>query len=114
MNKGLYRKIAAGKPGTKKITEQYGEDLVCVRYRYDAESKIKYKTIEIIIDRGVWIHKKRQEKIVAIRTSFDEVEIRNRIKSAGGKWDYFNKVWRIKYGKVKELGLEDRIKKIDD
>lgn len=31
--------------GTKKLTEKYGDKLVCVRYRNDYERKRKVKTI---------------------------------------------------------------------
>ncbi len=111
MHVGLSRRIPAGKPGTKKLMEKYGDDLICVRYRYDAEKKIKYKSVEIIIDRGLWNHKKRNEKEVAIRISYYETGLRELIKEAGGKWDHEKKVWIIKYGKVRALGITDRIKK---
>ena len=32
----------------KEIVEQYGDALICVRYRYDAKARKQYKTVEII------------------------------------------------------------------
>ena len=37
--------------GAKKLSAKYGNKLVAVRYRVDKEKKIRYKTIEIIVDR---------------------------------------------------------------
>lgn len=34
------KKLMPGQPGTKKLFEQYGSDLVCVRYRYDFEQRL--------------------------------------------------------------------------
>lgn len=38
-----------GQPGTKRLVEQYGAKLVCVRYRYDEPSGKRYKTAELIV-----------------------------------------------------------------
>ena len=36
-------KVKAGHRGAKQLTEEYGDQLVCVRYRYDEATK---KTIQ--------------------------------------------------------------------
>ena len=41
-----------GQPGTKRLVEQYGPKLVCVRYRYDAEAGKRYKTVELIVEES--------------------------------------------------------------
>ncbi len=46
------KKINPGKKGTKKLIEEYGDKLVCVRYRHDPKNNRKLKTIEIIIDEN--------------------------------------------------------------
>ena len=106
------RRLEAGKPGTKKLLEEYGDRLICVRYRYDPEKKIKYKTIEIILDKGFWdpeaLEVKRNRK-VEIRINYNEVELRKKIKAAGGIWNREKKVWELSYKSVKELGLKDRV-----
>ncbi len=43
-----------GEDGTKKLLEIYGDKLVRVRYRYDAEKKLRYKTVELIVDVAEW------------------------------------------------------------
>lgn len=48
------RKLRSGAPGTKKLLARYGDDLVCVRYRYDPEGKRKLKTVELIVAETPW------------------------------------------------------------
>jgi hypothetical protein len=42
--------LAPGQNGTKRLLRQYGDQLVCVRYRYDKLRGKRLKTIELIID----------------------------------------------------------------
>ena len=48
------RKLKPGQPGTKKLTAQYGAQLVCVRYRYDEQQKRSFKTVELIVEEAPW------------------------------------------------------------
>lgn len=43
-----------GQPGTRAYAEQYGDRLVCVRYRYDEAARRRYKTVEIIVEEAEW------------------------------------------------------------
>jgi len=108
----IRRILQPGQPGTKKLLERYGDNLICVRYRYDAKSKRMFKTIEIIVDNKPWeadTKKIRKDRIVNIRIAIDETESRREVKAAGGKWDPKLRVWQLPYEKVTELGLSDRI-----
>ena len=42
-------KLKPGQRGTKKLAAQYGDRLVCVRYRYDEKLKKRFKTVELIL-----------------------------------------------------------------
>ncbi len=95
--------------------ERYGDNLICVRHRYDDQKKTMFKTIEIIIESRPLQenNKKRPEhKSVDIRIGYNEIELRRRIKECGGRWEPQRKVWQIPYEKVKELDLLNRI--VDD
>ncbi len=48
----MLRKIKPSQPG--KLLAQYGEQLVCVRYRYDATSHKRIKTVEIVVAESEW------------------------------------------------------------
>jgi len=109
------RILQAGQPGTKKLVERYGDNLICVRHRYDDQKKTIYKTIEIIIEDKPWQENNKnipKYKSVDIRIGYNEIELRSRIKACGGKWDPHRKVWQLSYKKVKELDLLERI--VDD
>ena len=43
-----------GQAGTKRLVQQYGDRLFCVRYRYDTERRMRYKTAEIIVSEAPW------------------------------------------------------------
>ena len=47
-------KLKPGQKGTKKLLAQYGEALVCVRYRYDAARRKQIKTVELVVSETDW------------------------------------------------------------
>ena len=67
---------------------QYGDRLVCVRYRYDAQRKTRFKTVELIVAQR---------------------DLRQRVKQAGGTWNPSRKVWELRYAHVVALKLQARI-----
>jgi hypothetical protein len=40
--------------GAKKLLAQYGEQLICVRYRYDDKRQKRFKTVEIVVEEEPW------------------------------------------------------------
>ncbi|HFD92187.1 MAG TPA: hypothetical protein ENJ22_02745 [Gammaproteobacteria bacterium] len=103
--------IPAGENGTKQLQREYGEQLICVRYRYDRKRQKRFKTIELIIEEKDWTPGVLVpvEKRVYIRIDYGERELREKIKEAGGFWDKQRKAWYVSYKKVIELGLDKRI-----
>ena len=74
--------------GAKGLREQYGKQLGCVRYRYDEATRKRWKTVELIIAKRVGDPPSSQwstETLVAIRVAAQEREVRQQVKSAGGK-----------------------------
>jgi hypothetical protein len=105
-------KILPGRPGSKKLMREYGDRLICVRYRYDSETGEKIKTVEILIDKQAWAPKSSApppNKRVALRIGFGEKYLRMLVKCAGGKWDPDRQVWMVPLSEVRSLGLEKRI-----
>ena len=47
--------------------------------------------------------------IWVISVYIDEIELRQKVKMLGGRWNSKEKVWKIAYGKVKILNLVKRI-----
>jgi len=106
------RIIKPGQKGTRKMTEQYGDRMRCVRYIYDDKNQIKLKTIEIIIEKNPW-HKDTKRisgnKLVSIKVDYGEIQIGRMIRAAGGRWDREKLVWLLPYREAKALGLDKRI-----
>jgi hypothetical protein len=46
---------------------------------------------------------------VAIRVAAQEREVRQQVKSTGGKWNLREVVWELPYGQVVALGLTEHI-----
>ena len=46
--------LLPGANGTKALLRQYGDQLICVRYRYDKTKHKRYKTVELIVEEKDW------------------------------------------------------------
>lgn len=104
--------LKPGQRGTKRLTDKYGENLVCVRFRYDANSKQRLKTVELVIERTDWEpppEKFTDDSLVAARIEGYETDLRKLIKDAGGKWKPDQKLWYVRYGNIKGTSLEKHI-----
>lgn len=104
--------IQPGQRGAKKFVEQYGDRLVCVRYRQDEQRKKRCKTVELIVEEWPWtppLPRRKQESIVLIKVAFQERELRQQIKEGGGIWNPDQQAWEVRYDRAIALGLKTRI-----
>ncbi len=104
--------LKPGQKGTKKLTDKYGDALVCVRYRYDADSRQRLKTVELIVDRTDWTPpatKYSADTLVPVHIEGYEIELRAKAKAAGGRWNPEKQVWFVQYGKIAGTQLEKLI-----
>ena len=104
---GLHLK--PGQKGTKHLVEQYGDRVICVRYRYDAARKKRIKTVELVVAEADWEPRFAPDEIVALRVAFSDIATRKRVKQAGGTWNPDRTVWHLRYDRVVALGLRRRI-----
>lgn len=105
-------KLKPGQRGTKSMVEQYGDALVCVRYRYDAASRTRVKTVELIVERKQLAQVPRcinDGDIVPVRVGYAEKELRQQIRALGGRWDSGAKLWYAPYAVIKGTELERHI-----
>ncbi len=126
------RTLRPGQPGTGKYVEQYGDALVCIRYRYDADRNTRLTTVELITEERPWKkHTKNQKniqqrsaiadtvspdmteflqnQIMSVRIEYGEVDLGKFVKAAGGIWNREKRVWELAYKDVAALGLQDRV-----
>ena len=109
--------LKPGQKGTKQLLAQYGDCLVCVRYRDDAQRKKRLKTVELIVAERAWEPPPPRfaaDAMVGVRVGFAEVELRAQVKQAGGKWNRRRKVWELRYEHVVALKLEARIVDVEE
>jgi len=98
-----------GKKGTLRLLRQFGEKLVCVRYRDDRKAGKHYKTVELIVDEWCDEAAGTADGWVKVRIGYHEKGLRILVKSAGGYWDRAQRVWYLRIMEVKRLGLEGRV-----
>ena len=104
--------LKPGQKGTKRLLAQYGDRLICVRYRYDAQRKKRFKTVELLVAERDWEPPRPRfafDQIVGLRVAFAEVAVRDRVKQAGGTWNPDRRVWQLRYDRAAALGLHSRI-----
>lgn len=105
-------KLTPGQPGTCKLVRQYGDRLVCVRYRYDAIRRRRHTMAEIIVSESEWDplpSAVARRQLVPVTIDIREVKVRAKVKAAGGRWDPDQRVWRLPKEQVFQLGLARRI-----
>jgi hypothetical protein len=104
--------LQPGQKGTKKLHDRYGDQLVCVRYRYDAARQRRLKTIELIVEEVPWRPQRATRKgaeMVGVRVAVHEVALQRQVKLVGGRWNPSHRVWELRRDQALQLGLKDRI-----
>jgi len=81
--------LKPGQRGTKSLAKEYGNALLCVRFRYDAESRQRLKTIELIVERTEWTPPSPQrypaDTLVPLRIEAADMLMRFQAKAAARK-----------------------------
>ena len=104
--------VHPGQRGTKKLLTQFGDRLVCVRYRYDDQRQKRIKTVELIVEEEDWMAPTlapKKEDVVHIALTVQEFPLRQQIKQRGGRWNPQRGLWEVRYDHVLALGLQARI-----
>ncbi len=105
-------KLKPGQKGTKKLAAEYGDALVCVRYRYDEKNRTRFKTVELIVESKPWtapVPTFVDNDLVPVYIGFTDTASREIAKAAKGRWDPDQKLWVIRYGSIKGTALEKHI-----
>lgn len=101
------KKLAASNRGAIKLSQQFGETLVCVRHRVDAEARYRYTTVELLVDKAEM--QARQPQMVNIKVDPKEYGLRTVVRAAGAVWDYRLGLWRMPKRVATILRLTRRI-----
>ena len=104
--------VQPGHRGAKRLLAQYGDRLVCVRYRSDAQQKKRFKTVELIVEEWPWTPpppRRTEASIVLVKIAFAERVLRQHVKEVGGIWNQDEQAWELRYERALALGLKERI-----
>ena len=107
--------LKPGRRGTKKLLAQFGDRLVRVRHRHDEGTGRTFKSVELIaleITDQTRADPPSRSRIVRLRVGWHELEIRQAVKEAGGRWNPQERVWELEHDRIIDLGLEERIVEI--
>ncbi len=110
----VHSHLKPGQNGTKRLVEQFGDKLICVRYRYDEIRQVRMKTVEIIVDERPCDPnmRHRDKDIVEVMVPFTKRALRDRLKEAGARWFPEEKIWRVLFGAIRnDAELVERIVK---
>lgn len=105
----IVKKLLPHAPGTKRLTERFGNALVCVRYRIDAGTQRRYTTVELVVAESALPPSATAD--VFVRIGYGELKLREQVKNAGGQWHPDRKLWRLPRLQARALGLLKRIPK---
>ena len=95
--------LRPGEKGTKALVAEYGHRLVCVRYRYDAAARVRYKTVELVVEQVPWDpgghaadpegRPGRPPSLVGVRVAYEDRALQQRIRQLGGRWVRALRLW---------------------
>ena len=103
------KKLDPTSRGAIKLAQQFGSSIVCVRHRIDPEAKVRYTTVELLVERSEI--QVRQPQLVNIRVNPKEYALRSVVRAAGAQWDSKLGLWRLPKRVVTVLRLTGRIVK---
>ena len=103
--------LKPGQKGTRRLSEEYGDRLVCVRYRYDESRKVRFKTVELIVGERPWVYCRPWRPIpfdqkVLVGIQYGERELGRELRASGGVWRPAQQAWEVKYQVAERLGIE--------
>lgn len=101
----VIKKLSPHQAGAIKLARRYGDALVCVRYRYDAQGLTRYTTIELLVDEMPVAKRGEAMRVVAIKLPPRDQTLRQLVIDSGGKWDTKARVWNLAVGTVRRLKL---------
>lgn len=105
----VVKKMAPTQAGAMKLTRLYGDALVCVRYRHDAQGQHRYTTVELVVDRAPIQSRAALGQLVGVKLDFNDKPLRSVVRASGATWDAQAKLWRMPRTVAKRLGLLARV-----
>ena len=93
--------------GAVKLTQKYGDALVCVRYRISPDGSERITTIELEVDRVKVQHK--SNPVVAVKIYPSEIKLIAMAKAKGARFNGKTRLWKMHQNDAYALELGKRI-----
>lgn len=97
------RRIAPDRDGAKRFSLRYGDQLVCVRHRLDANGSTRHTTVELLVEKTPVVP--AGTRTIALRPEPGDKYTRSVLLSCGARWDKTAKVWLVPRKVAKSLDL---------
>ena len=107
----VVKRLSATQPGALKLARRFGDALVCVRYRHDAQGRHRYTTVELVVDEAPVEKRTGPDALVLVNLAFDDSKRRQLVLLHGGQWDNKQRLWSMPRRTAKKLRLIARIVK---
>jgi len=110
--------LKPGDYGARKLAARFGDKLVCVRYRVDGAIRMRYTTVELIVDQAPLTRRgvRRSSSsvpggtpMVGVKIFYREDTLREKAKAEGAIWRPRQKLWEMPLQTARRLGLANRI-----
>ena len=105
----IVKRLSATQAGALKLAQRYGGALVCVRYRHDAQGRLRYTTVELVVDQAPIAARADLDELVMVRLGFDEAQLRQQALAHGARFDMKQRLWCMTRRTAKRLRLIRRI-----
>ncbi len=105
----VVKRLRPSQPGTLKLTRRYGDALICVRYRHNADDTHRYTTVELVVEDAPVASRAYLDAIVLVRLAFTDAKRRHRALAHGAQWDVERQLWQMPRRTAKKLRLAKRI-----
>jgi hypothetical protein len=113
MTAGDVRKtLRPGQKGTRRFLRDWGDRLVCVRYRFDPGKRVRYTTVELVASEPrPWTPpaRPRPDALVYLRIDRDDWKALRKAREARAWWDRERGLWRLRYDAAERMRLRNRI-----
>jgi hypothetical protein len=106
----ITKKLAPSDRGAITLGKQFGTGLVCVRHRVDPKAKLRYTTVELLVE-AVEIEV-RQPQLVHVRVDPKEYALHTVVRAAGGRWDWKRGMYILPKRVATVLRLSGRVVKL--
>ena len=105
--------LKPGRPGTKDLLAEYGDRLLCVRYRYDDEHLRRYKTVEVIVEEAPWTPTRpfTPTDLVELRLRAEEHTLHRAARLLGARPTRAPQTWHTTYAVAAILHLTPRARR---